>query len=279
MSKPLRIVRFEDYWDPSIGWSVPETDYEWQTGGGVRLATATAIGRDHAVDLIGWARSPREPAVETVRCTLSAPDPDAALAAWESMQRALDRIGRGRLIAERPDGSRVWCLARLRQAPTWTVSAYSWMRQPVSVQWVRLSPWWAETPSSSTWAVTASGQTQQLSIGGTAATDRVTLRLTASASAGYASPTILDMVGGSSLVVGITAPAAGAILEIDAYQRAARQSTDGGATWADVTSSVQVPAWQVAWFEVRPDTAQIRVTQATTPALSVTASWVVAYAG
>jgi len=277
--RPWRIIRFEDFWDSGIGWSIPETDYEWQSGGGSRVPTAAAVGRDYAVDVIGWARSPKEPAIETIRCTLSAPDPAAAMAQWDALQRVLDRIGRGRLIAERPDGSRVWALARLRQAPNWTVSAYSWLRQPLTVQFIRLSHWYADSEQSASWQVVSSTQDQTLSIAGTAATDRIVMRLTAGASGGYAAPTIADMMNGASLTVGVTAPVAGAILEIDCYARTARQSTDGGSTWTDVTASVDVPAYQVSWFEMRPDTAKIRLSQSSSPNCTLQMTWIPAYAG
>jgi hypothetical protein len=81
------------------------------------------------------------------------------------------------------------------------------------------------------------------------------------------------------VTVAVTAPSAGAILELDCERRTARQSTDGGATWADVTASVAVPAWQIGWVALLPGTAVIELTQQTAPAVSVQLRWVTAYAG
>lgn len=279
MAKPWRIIRFEDAFDSSIAWAVPEQDYEWESTAALRVATASPIGRDHAVDLLGWGRAPRDAVVETVRCSISAPDPAASMAAWDAIQRTLDRIGRGRLWAERPDGTQVWAWARLRQPPAWAVSAYSWLRQPIAVQWLRLSPWWEPSESTDTWTVTVSGQTRSVPIGGTTTTERVVIRLTASAAGGYANPTVADLTTGTSVTVAVTAPSAGAILELDCERRTARQSTDGGATWADVTASVAVPAWQIGWVALLPGTAVIELTQQTAPAVSVQLRWVTAYAG
>ncbi|QFG02167.1 hypothetical protein [Tepidiforma bonchosmolovskayae] len=278
--RPWRITRFEDRWDPTIGWNIPEADYEWQAQSGIRVAATQAVGRDYAVDLLGWARAPRSDAVETVRCALVAPDPQASIAQWMDIQRTLERIGRGKLWAELPDGSRLWCEARLRQAPNYTVSAYSWLRQAVSVQWQRLSPWWSETALQSQWTVISSGQQQTVTIGGTSPTGRVTIRLVAGTVGGYANPRIVDMAGGATIQCSRTAAVSGAILELDAWAQTARESTDGGTTWTDVSSSVSLPAWQVPWFELRPGVATIRYEQDSgSPSVTVTLTWVDAYAG
>lgn len=273
MSAPRRILRWQDRFDPAIGYTFPMDDYEWESQASLRVPVRVAIGRDYAVDMLGLARAPIQPVSEVVRFTLVATTPSAAQQRWDEMARVFDRVGRGQLVAELPDEMRQIADARLQAAPLYAVSANSWMRQPVQVQFVRLSHWYSEGERDAAAHITASGQRFDVAIGGTTATDRIVITLTATAAGGYASPTISDIASGASITVNRTAASSGAMLRIDVAAQRAAESVDGGTTWLDVSDYVVIPDTQVGWWQMRPPTATVELVQSSTPSVMVHILW------
>jgi hypothetical protein len=271
MGSPRRIVRWQDADIPTLGWDVPDSDYEGESSVEQTAATALAVGRDFPVALLGRGRPAVGAARETMRVTLSAATPEDGDAMWDELIRILSRVPRGVLIAQDGAGTEVEADAVLDELPTRTVAPLSWLRMPVSVSWVRLGPWHRRTDSVASATLSGTATLLDVAVGGTFPTRRVTVRLQASGGS-IASPTISDLIRGTQVTIGLTL-SGGHIVELDCEREVARRSTDGGATWTDVTAQVSVPATQVGWLALEPGSGQVRVSSASAMAGTVTLRW------
>jgi hypothetical protein len=142
---------------------------------------------------------------------------------------------------------------------------------PVSITWVRLSPWHRRTDSVASATLSGTSTVVNVTVGGTFPTRRVTVRLQASGGS-ITSPAIVDLIRGTRVSVNLTL-SNGHILELDCEREVARRSTDGGATWTDVTAQVSVPPAQVGWLALEPGSGQLRVESSATMAGSITLTW------
>lgn len=267
-----RIVRWEDALQPTIGWDVPPYEYEWESSVELAAPLAAAIGRDMPVDLLGRARQAVSRAQEHIRCVLRPASPADVAVAWDELVRVLDRVARGVLVREGPDGSRQRAEARLASFPRLVVESRSLVRVAVVVTWERLGPWLSDEERSQTVSLTGTSTSVLLQQAGTTPTRAVRLRLQSTAAGGIIAPTVRELVRGTEVTVSTTL-GNGHILELDMAEERARLSTDGGVTWTDTTNQVSIPTTQVGWLAIEPGTSEFLVQCSSTMSGTLAVFW------
>ncbi len=251
----------------------PTYAMEWQTGGELRTAFADAPLVDYAFDLLGTRPSPRGASEESIRFVILGQDAQDAWQQYRDMRGKLARIGRGRLWIRDAAGTQYWCYVRPLGLATTTLGVENLRHFPVNLSFKRLSDWFAATASSVTFA--GDGM-HTLFVSGNITVVDFTVEIIATASNGYASPTIVNATAGEEFTVARTAADNQHRLRVLAASWRAQESSDGGATWADVTGDLTVPQLQSVVLRLMPGSNTLLISGC--PSANVVFSWYDAYA-
>jgi len=251
----------------------PTYAMEWETGGDLRTAFADVPMANYAFDLLGMRPAPRGAAEESIRFVIVGQDAQDAWRQYMDMRSKLARIGRGRLWVRDATGTQYWCHVRPLSLATTTFGVENLRHFPVALSFKRLSDWLAATASS----VTFPGNgTHSLVVNGNVAVYDVVIEIIATAANGYASPTVENYVTGERVTVGRVASTDQHRLRILAARWAALESSDGGASWSDVTPALTVGPLQATILRLEPTANILSVSGC--PSATVTISWYDTYA-
>lgn len=138
-----------------------------------RVALERAPLMDYAADLHGSRDVVADTAAVRHRAVLVSPD-DAGL---DELRAKLRLIGRGRLWMQLDDETERWCLARAVDLGSYQVQADRPLQTGVTIEFVRLSDWYAADKRLERIASSSSPAERSIIVGGTIPTRRVTVTL------------------------------------------------------------------------------------------------------
>lgn len=261
----------------TITYTFPLDDLEYTAEQGYRAATAELAGADYAHDFAGSAPWVKSTGSESLSFTIWGASETAAIAEFDSMAGKLRQIGRGKLTALLPDGSRRWAWAKLTGRPSYVEQPLSFYNVPVSLRFERFSDWYASSATTGTQAITASPTTVTITNAGNAPVRGVVFRLRANGAGGFTEPTIANLTNGYSVASSRTAAGADDEIRIDSGAVRVQYSTTNGASYEDDYDSVTLGDTQIGLFRLEPGANSIRYTDTGTPALSLEWSFEAAY--
>lgn len=255
--------------DGSATYTFPQYSYEWDSGQSFRPAVAYAVGADYPHDYTGNSRWARGEANETVRFAIVGSSDAAALDTdIDTMRGTLARIGLGKLYTVGADASERWAYAKLGARPSANVRVGEWMRQPVSLSFVRFSDWLGTSLTSGTVTLNSTPKTFTITNPGNEAVKgaaALLLTLRANASAGFTNPRLENLTTGHRIDITRTAANSSARSKVDCEKEAVTYSTDGGSSYSNDYSNVTLPVAQIALFALAPGDNSIRYTDGGSP--------------
>lgn len=248
----------------------PEYAREWSSEQGFSVPVSTAIGADYGYDHIHAGVSPRRPAVEKVRFLMASRSdvPEEHVHALpldtqlDRMHARLHANGHGLLWMRFDlDDTRRWARARLTRAPDISYSGSSRRTVPVSLEFARLSDWYAEDETVVTQNVSASPATVEVENTGNVVVRNAVVELRALGSNGYINPMVTNTITGEWFQANRTGTNSSHRFRADAGRFAAERSTDGGTTWTDDYSSLAIGGTQAGIITLVPGTNILTVSQ------------------
>lgn len=242
--------------DGSATYTFPQYSYEWDSGQSFRPAMAYAVGADYPHDYTGNSHWARGEANETVRFAIVGSSDAAGLDTdIDTMRGTLARIGLGKLYTVGADASERWAYAKLGARPWANVRVGEWMRQPVSLSFVRLSDWLGTSLTSGTITLNVTPKTFTITnpgnetVKGAAA---LLLTLRANASAGFTAPQLVNAATNQQINSARNSASVNSRIRIDCEKEAVQYSNDGGITYANDYANVTLPAIQQALMSLAP---------------------------
>lgn len=276
MSAILYLEKFENT-AGTISYTFPLDDLEYTAEQAYRAATAELAGADYAHDFAGSAPWVKGTGSESLSFTIWGSSASAAVTEFDAMVGKLRQIGRGKLFALLPDGSRRWAWAKLTGRPSYVEQPLSFYNVPVNVRFERFSDWYATTATTGTQAITASPTTLTITNAGNAPVRSIVFRLRANGAGGFDAPMLSNLTNGYSIASSRTAAGADDEIRIDSGAVRVEYSTTNGASYEDDYDSATLGATQIGLFRLEPGANSIRYTGTGTPALSLEWSFNAAY--
>jgi hypothetical protein len=251
----------------------PTYAMEWETGGELRSSFADVPLDDYSFDLLGIRPSPRAASGESIRFVILGQNAQDVWRQYSDMRGKLARIGRGRLWVRDAVGTQYWCYVRPLNLATTTLGVENLRHLPVTLSFKRLSDWLAAAASSATFP---GNGTHTLVVNGNVAVLDFTVEIVATATNGYASPTIVNATTGEQFTIARTAASNQHRLRVLTASWRAQESSNGGNSWIDVTASLTVPQLQPVVLRLMPGNNLLQVSGC--PSANVLFSWYDAYA-
>jgi hypothetical protein len=270
MAAILYLEKFESM-DGLTVYTFPLDDMEYEASQGYRVTSANVVGADYSYDFARNAPWVKDNGSESLRFTIWGTSETAAVTAWDDMTGKLRKIGRGRLYALLPDGSRRWSYAKLAGRPSYVEQPLSFYNIPVTLRFDRQSDWFSATATTGSQTITATPATWTITNSGNAPVYAVTFRLRANNSTGFTNPSLSNLTNGYSVASTRDAASANSEIKIDAGGQRILWSTDDGANYSDDYSSATLGATQVGIMRLDPGANSFRYADGGTPNLSL--SW------
>lgn len=164
--------------DGSEGVDLPSNAMEWQSSQSIRVAFEDIPLADYAADLLGTGRAPRGTAEESIRF-IKVAENALELEQWlRAFRGFIARMRRGRLWIRDATDTRFWAIVRPKAMPEMTYGVEQLRIMPITLQLIRLTDWYAASPSSARFLILSSPQTFVVHSQGGKETNRllVTLR-------------------------------------------------------------------------------------------------------
>lgn len=264
--------------DGTVSYTFPLRAYEYEPEQALKPSLAGVVGADYAHDFLGANRWVKDVGSESIRFEVVGSATPAALdTEIDSLVSKLVSIGLGKLYTIDSAGSRRWCYAKLDARPGVQVRIGEWMRQPVSLHFVRLSDWFDTTATTGTVSVTTSPKTFTINNPGNARVRAITFRLRSNNATGFTNPSLSNGTTGQSIASTRDAASANSELKIvtDTFQ--VLWSTDDGANYANDYDLVTLGATQAVLMELEPGDNNFTYTDGGTPNFSLEYSFYAAY--
>ncbi|HQV45065.1 MAG TPA: phage tail family protein [Nitrospira sp.] len=274
MAAPRHITRFVSR-DGSTVVMLPMDRAETESTQELRTALAPGLGMDYAVDQLGAMPAPKGVGNERLRAVLYGATGAAVDTQADALRSQIQSIGQGRLWSEGGDGTERWARARAERMPDLTVSYESMFTQPVSVEFLRLSDWFAETPTVVTQTLAGSPATVNVTNDGDADAREIVIEIAALGASGFVNPSITNVLTGETFTIARTAGSSAHRLRIDCGNYAVTRSTDSGSSWANEYVNLTVGSTQVGFMRLIPGSQSLTVTGCTNATITVTfsATW------
>jgi hypothetical protein len=264
MSFPVyaRLIRFESH-DAAISvvFDGHRWQTEWQSTQDVRGNVEAIHGASYGVS--PWGRQPAPVATAEERLRALVPNADVDI-----VRNRTTQIGTGRLWRRMENGDEQWSWARVESVPGFTIESKGFYYVPLVLPFTRLSDWYAAEATIVTETLTSSPVTVTAENDGMAETRNIVITLTAHSAGGFSNPSISNTTSAESFTVGRVA-ASGEKLRIDVLGFRAERSTDGGATWIDATTSLQLDGTQVHPMSLLPGGNVITVAEASDTTIEI----------
>ena len=277
MGAILYLEKFTSSDGTSVSYTFPLDDMEYNAEQGYRVATAELVGADYSHDFSGSAPWAKGNASEALRFVIWGTSETAAMTEFDTMVSTLRKIGRGKLWALLPDGTRRWAWAKLSGRPSYTEQPLSFYNIPVNLRFERMSDWYAQNATTGSQTVTVTPTTFTITNAGNAPVRNLVFRLRANSATGFTNPSLTNLTNGYSIASTRDAASGDSELRIDAGAARVQWSTNNGATYADDYALATIGATQVGLFRLEPGANAIRYADGATPNVTIEWSFAAAY--
>jgi len=230
--------------------------YQWQPQQQLRSPVSLVAGAAYSFRHLGTAPALKNAATERVRFVLT--DTSANIDTEIDTLKEVGLVGLGKLWTEGADASLRWAWAELAEMPEVTIEAGRLGFQPVILGFNRFSDWFAETQTTGSETLTASGQTFTITNSGNAPVEAVVFRLRSSAVNGFTNPQLVNDTNDyefSSTSDGATADHE---LRVDTETGEVELSDDDGATYANDLAQFSRGAAQIVYMRLEPGANSMR---------------------
>lgn len=237
-------------------YSFPLVGYEYDAEQSYRDTLNYTMG-DYAVDSLGAGRWRKQPGKETVRFHILGASPTALDSMIDSLLAAISVIGLGKLYTVGADGTERWCYAKLSARPQAPVRIQSWLRQPISMTFVRLSDWLSTSLTSGTITLSSTPRSFTINNSGNAVVKGaggLLLTLRSGSATGFTNPQLVNSTTSQQINSSRDATSSNSRLRIDCEKEAVQYSNDNGATWGNDYANVTLPAVQQGLMSLAPGT-------------------------
>ncbi len=268
MSSPRHISRFESA-DGALSITLPMLEGETESAQEYRTAFEHAVGMNYAVDLHGALSAPLGVGQERLRAFVSGSTSIALDVEVDLLRRRLYEIGRGRLWSVGADGTERWSWARCNSMPQMTVKSGIFQTMPVSIEFTRLSDWFAAIETSIVTTVSASPTSITITNDGTAPVRDIVFLLASRSTTGFSAPRITNGTTGETFVTTRVATSSTHRWRVDTGRYAVEYSTNSGTTWTNDYALFSTGSTQVGFMRLLPGPQVITITGAPTSTLTI----------
>jgi hypothetical protein len=250
-------------------------EHEWIPSQPLDVPLAPAVGADYAVNLLGDGPMPKRTATERLRFLIqhkpAYPDPDnpPAIIPADTIDLQVDRmrarlrqIGTGRLWRIDDSSNRQFCKAQIVAMPEFSFGPKNREFVPVSIEFARLSDWFAEHETVTTVEVDESPELFTVTNGGTAIASGITITLASDGTDGFINPRIDNLTTGEWFQVNRTGSNSNHRIRVNTATFRVERSTDGGTTWTNDYANLETGSTQAGLMTLAPGVNDFRYTQA-----------------
>lgn len=248
----------------------PRLEHEWTPSQALDVPLMPVVGASYGLNLLGSGIMPKRFGSERVRFLVMHSDGSTVDTQIDSLNRLSRRNALGRLWMMDDSGNRRWAKAQVVSMPDWNFGPKNREFVPVSIEFVRLSDWYAEVETVVTQIVTASPTTVNVTNAGTADATAVVIELRSRTTNGYINPRIDNIVTGEWLSVARTGSTSSYRQRIDTGKYLVERSTNGGTTWTGDYIALTTGLTQAGLFSLVPGSNYLTVSQPSgTPNITV----------
>lgn len=239
-------------------------EHEWVSAQPLDVPLVAAVGADYAANLLGAGAMPKRIATERVRYLIRHdPDGDTIDAQVDNHRARLRQIGQGRLWVRDDAGTRRWAKAQIVAMPDFSFGVDNREFVPVSIEFARLSDWYAATETVVSEHVTQSPTVVQVTNGGTTRATALAIVIAARAGNGFVDPKIESAQTSEWVQVTRTAGGSTHAIRIDTARFAVEHSTDGGSTWTTDYGNLVTGPTQAGLITLAPGINDIAISGVT----------------
>lgn len=248
----------------------PRLEHEWTPAQSLDVPLMPVIGASYGLNLLGTGVMPKRFGSERVRFLVMHRAGDTVDSQIDDLNWLARRNALGQLWMLDDNGNRRWAKAQVVSMPDWNFGPRNREFVPVSVEFARLSDWYAETQTVVTQTVVVSPTTISVPNVGTADVTAMTIELQSGGTNGYVNPRIDNIITGEWLSVARTGSTSSHRERINTGKYRVERSTDGGATWTDDYAVLTTGATQAGLFTLAPGDNFLEVSQPSgTPNMTV----------
>jgi hypothetical protein len=265
VSTPRYVEKFTDI-AGSVSYTLPLNLYQLQQAQPLRSAYAVVAGAHYAYDQLGTARSIKDNAVETYSGQISGANGAAVDTELDLLRSKLFKIGGGKLYVVDSAAARRWAYGRILRMPTEKLQTGDVNLIRLDLDFARASDWYDTSGYNTDFTIDATPKSLTVVNAGNERIYNAVLTLKGTYSAAW---TILNTTNGYQIAGTHSGAAASNWLKIDAGQHSVKFSSDSGATYTGIYSTVTLPTTQIALMVLEPGNNAFTVTGANGATLHV----------
>ena len=252
---------------PERSVTLPIVDYELESSQPLRSPLAAIAGADY-----GFRHRGLEPGLkgfgrERLRCrvlTLNN-DPEEVDDDLDALAAGLREIGLGILRAVDENGDYRWCYAALASMPQVRWRAGMIFSKNVSLDFDRLSDWFAEDEVTATVTIDETPEYFEIENTGNAPATWIIFRLVAASSSGFTNPQLENLTNGYQWSSTTDAAAVSDELKIDGEEASVEKTADAGVSYANDFANFSLPATQYGFMRLEVGVNSFKYTDGGTP--------------
>lgn len=241
----------------------PRLEHEWTPSQAMDVPLMPVVGASYGLNLLGNGMTPKRFGSERVRFLVMHSGGNTVDAQIDDLNRLARRNALGKLWMLDDAGSRRWAKAQAVSMPDWNFGPKNREFVPVSIEFVRLSDWYAETETVITQAVIASPTSFSAANTGTADVYNSTVEFRANAAGGFGALTLENLSTGDRLLSSRSAQSSQSILKVDCGRSTVQYSNDGGASWINDYSIFSWGTTQMSFLRLVFGINNLRYSQST----------------
>jgi len=252
MATPVRYLEKFESLSAAVSYTFPLKAYEWESVESLRTAFLESVGMDFAYDALRNAPAPRNISNETVRFIVTAATAASVDTEVDTMKAKMLNIGRGKLFTIDGSSTRRWCYARVVAMPDVRVSVPALNHVPASIQFQRMSPWFASSITSVVTDTATSPKTFTVTNPGNVPAKWVEIRFRSDSNAGFTNPALLNSTNGYLFSSTRDSASSSSELKVDTEDLSVKFSTDNGASYTDDFANFTIGSNQGSFFQLEP---------------------------